>query len=136
MMRKNKELDLWLNEEDLQLVNLLTERYNISIQRILETALTHVQIAGLPEKPNTKYRRVDRIRLHLDGLAQHQLTQAATNGYSKQDVLRLGLKLFSSILSSDTADEKTDAYDPITEAELVLRNRNYDRLTRRSSLSA
>lgn len=97
-LNKAKRVDLWLNQADLALLDQLITKYNISKQRMIETALSYVAALKTPQTRLPSYTRSGRVILNLDDLAIMQLEQLAKrNCISHQDALRGALQVFATL---------------------------------------
>lgn len=71
---KQTRLDLWLDDADLALLDAMTDAWQVSRQRVIESALTYAVARGAqPADGTAAYIRRQRVPLNLDGLALRQI---------------------------------------------------------------
>lgn len=91
---KQTRLDLWLDDADLTLLDAMTDAWQVSRQRVIESALTHAVACGDPlTDGGAGYTRRQRIPLNLDGLALAQIDALPTDGDDSTGI-RLALRRF------------------------------------------
>lgn len=90
---KQKRLDLWLDDADLTRLTELTDTWQVSRQRVIESALTYATTANIQLSASDRYARRQRIPLNLDGLALVQVARLAEQ-VEASDGIRAALRAF------------------------------------------
>ena len=91
---KQTRLDLWLDDADLALLDAMTAAWQVSRQRVVESALTYAVACGDRAATGAAaYARRQRIPLNLDGLALAQIDALPADGDVSTGI-RLALRHF------------------------------------------
>jgi hypothetical protein len=90
---KQKRLDLWLDDADLTRLTDLADGWQISRQRVIESALTYATAVQLQPVAGNGYTRRQRIPLQLDALAVAQVDLLAADA-DASDGIRAALRAF------------------------------------------
>ena len=108
-----KRLDLWLDNADLNKLTTMADGWQVSRQRIIESALTYAATANLqPTANRVRYVRQRRIPVNLDGLALAQVLKLAENIEASEGI-RMALRAFYTAQAS-LATERATVYNPPT----------------------
>lgn len=89
-----RRLDLWLDEADLRLLDTMAEQWQISRQRVIESAATAAAAGQLPAADSAGYQRHARVIVNLDGLLEEQLGRLAAVAGGTSEALRAALRAF------------------------------------------
>ena len=90
---KLTRLDLWLDDADLTRLTELTDAWQVSRQRVIESALAYATATNMQPATNGHYTRRQRIPLNLDALALAQIEQLTQDGEAS-DGIRAALRAF------------------------------------------
>jgi hypothetical protein len=93
---KQTRLDLWLDDADLTRLTELVDTWQISRQRVIESALTYATATDLHPAVGTGYTRRQRIPLQLDALALAQVARLAKDA-DASDGIRAALRAFCAV---------------------------------------
>lgn len=90
---KQTRLDLWLDDADLGRLIELTDAWQVSRQRVIESALTYAAATHMQPIASGHYARRQRIPLNLDALALAQVERLAAQSEAS-DSIRAALRVF------------------------------------------
>jgi hypothetical protein len=120
---RQKRLDLWLDEADLNKLTTMADGWQVSWQRIIESALTYATTANLqPTTNRVRYIRQRRIPVNLDGLALAQVLSLTENTEASEGI-RMALRAFYTVQAS-LATEHATVYNPPTQPPAAKTNIN------------
>lgn len=90
-----KRLDLWLNEADFHLLEEMADTWEVSRQRVIESALTYALARDVIARDNNgnDYRRNQRVPLNLDGLSLRQVEELSADA-KRSESIRAALRAF------------------------------------------
>lgn len=118
---RQKRLDLWLNHADFARLTELAEAWQVSRQRIIESALTYAdtarrELADTAKVPRAtmseSYTRHQRIPVNLDGLSLMYVDRLAKDTGAVSDGIRLALRAFYA--AQRQQDQEGSGYSPHT----------------------
>ncbi|MBX3015787.1 MAG: hypothetical protein KF832_29980 [Caldilineaceae bacterium] len=93
-----RHFDLWLDEADLTRLDAMANHWQISRQRVIESAVTAAAAGPLRVGDSGSYQRHRRVIVNLDGLLEEQLGRQAVVAGGTSEALRAALRAFQTTL--------------------------------------